>query len=167
MAQDLCIGRGCAAFRSGLGRDERDRIFEARYELGEMIFRNYPGCAKLTIDVAVPITAYSEIISNAHKELVGTGLLGYAFSHAGDGNIHFILIGREGDDTAWRQIHEVSSRMVAKAISVGGTATGEHGVGIGKRRFMPQEHGHSLEWMKKIKNLFDPHGILNPGKMFP
>ena len=167
MARDVCIGRGGAAFRSGLGRDERDRIFEARYELGEMIIRNYPGCAKLTIDVAVPITAYPEIISNAHKELVGTGLLGYAFSHAGDGNIHFILIGREGDDKAWTQIHEVSSRMVAKAISLGGTATGEHGIGIGKRRFMPQEHGNSLEWMKKIKTLFDPHGILNPGKMFP
>jgi D-lactate dehydrogenase (cytochrome) len=167
MARDLCIGRGCEVFRSGLGRDERDRIFQARYELGEMITRSHPGCAVLIIDIAVPITAYPQIISDAHKETGRPGLLGYAFSHAGDGNIHFVLVGRDGDDKAWTMIHEVSGRMVSKAISLGGTATGEHGVGIGKRRFMLQEHGNSLAWMKKIKDLFDPHGILNPGKIFP
>jgi D-lactate dehydrogenase (cytochrome) len=52
-------------------------------------------------------------------------------------------------------------------MSLGGTATGEHGVGIGKRQFMEAEHGNSLDWMKKIKGLFDPHGILDPGKIFP
>ena len=64
-------------------------------------------------------------------------------------------------------IHQVSGRMVSKAISLGGTATGEHGVGIGKREFMLQEHGKRLDWMKKVKDLFDPNGILNPGKIFP
>ena len=57
--------------------------------------------------------------------------------------------------------------MVARALAMGGTATGEHGVGIGKRMFMEAEHGSSLEWMKRIKTLFDPRGILNPGKIFP
>jgi D-lactate dehydrogenase (cytochrome) len=57
--------------------------------------------------------------------------------------------------------------MVARALAMGGTATGEHGVGIGKRKFMEAEHGSSLEWMKGIKSLFDPRGILNPGKIFP
>jgi D-lactate dehydrogenase (cytochrome) len=56
---------------------------------------------------------------------------------------------------------------VAKALAMGGTATGEHGVGIGKRKFMEAEHGNSLAWMKKIKTLFDPKGILNPCKIFP
>ena len=167
MARDLCTGWECSTFRSGLGRDERDRIFEARYELGEMIIRRHPGCAKLTIDVAVPITAYPEIIASTRRELVGTGLSGYAFGHAGDGNIHFVLIGPEGEDNAMTLIHQVSGRMVSKAISLGGTATGEHGVGIGKREFMLQEHGKSLDWMKKVKDLFDPNGILNPGKIFP
>ena len=122
MARDLSIGRGCEVFRSGLGRDERDRIFQARYELGEIITRNHPGCAMLTIDVAVPITAYPAIISDAQKETGRPGLLGYAFSHAGDGNIHFVLVGRDGDDKAWTMIHEVSGRMVSKAISLGGLA---------------------------------------------
>jgi len=61
----------------------------------------------------------------------------------------------------------VNERIITKAIEAGGTATGEHGTGIGKRRFMKAEHGNSLTWMKKVKNLFDPNGILNPGKIFP
>ncbi len=167
MARELCMDKGCGAFRSGLGRDERDRLLNARHELGEMIVREHPGCGILTIDIAVPITAYPEIIADAHKELVDTGLVGYTFSHAGDGNIHVILAGKEYDEKAWTRIHEVSARMVSRAMGLGGTATGEHGVGIGKRQFMEAEHGNSLGWMKKIKGLFDPHGILNPGKIFP
>lgn len=167
MSRELCMSKGCGEFRSGLGRDERDRLLNARYELGEMIIRNHPDCGIFVIDIAVPITAYHEIIAAAHEELVTTGLEGYTFSHAGDGNIHFVLIGKEGDDKSTALIHEVSGRMVSKAVSLGGTATGEHGVGIGKRRFMEEEHGNSLGWMKKIKGLFDPNGILNPGKIFP
>ena len=167
MAQDLCMDQECGAFRSGLGRDERDRLLNARHELGEMIVRKHPGCGILTIDIAVPITAYPEIIAGAHNELVDTSLVGYTFSHAGDGNIHVVLVGKEDDEKAWTRIHEVSARMVSRAMSLGGTATGEHGVGIGKRQFMEAEHGNSLDWMKKIKGLFDPHGILNPGKIFP
>ena len=166
MAQDLCMGQECGAFRSGLGRDERDRLLNARHELGEMIVRKHPGCGIPTIDIAVPITAYPEIIADANKEMVATGLVGYAFSHAGDGNIHVVMVGKDDDEKAWTLIHELSARMVSKAIGLGGTATGEHGVGIGKRQFMEAEHGKSLDWMKKIKGLFDPHGILNPGKIF-
>jgi D-lactate dehydrogenase (cytochrome) len=58
-------------------------------------------------------------------------------------------------------------RLVSKALDLGGTATGEHGVGLGKKKYMTGEHGKSLEWMKQIKALFDPNGILNPGKIFP
>ena len=76
------------------------------------------------------------------------------------------FVGKNGDEKEWAVIDQVNARMVKKALAMGGTATGEHGVGIGKRKFMQAEHGHSLEWMKKIKNLFDPKGILNPGKIF-
>ena len=67
----------------------------------------------------------------------------------------------------WKLIEEISQELVSKALSYGGTATGEHGVGIGKKAYMVAEHGKSLDWMKQIKALFDPHGILNPGKIFP
>ena len=132
-----------------------------------MIIRSHPDHGLLSTDVAVPITGYPEIITATHDEMATTGLVGYTFSHAGDGNVHLVLTGKKGDKRAWELIEEVSTRMVSKALSLGGTATGEHGVGIGKRRFMAAEHGQSLAWMKRIKVLFDPRGILNPGKIFP
>ncbi|MGD2272505.1 MAG: FAD-binding oxidoreductase [Desulfobacterales bacterium] len=167
ITREICRQEGCRDFRTGLGRDERDRIFRARHEMGEMIVRNHPGCGVLVVDVAVPISAYPEMIAEARKTLVTTGLTGYTISHAGDGNIHLNLIGKKGDKKDWDLIEKVSRRMVARALAMGGTATGEHGVGIGKSKFMKAEHGSSLDWMKRIKSLFDPRGILNPGKIFP
>jgi len=95
-----------------------------------------------------------------------SGLKGYIFSHAGDGNLHLNLVGKKEDTEAWKRIEGIAGRMVEKALNCGGTATGEHGVGIGKRAFMKIEHGVSLKWMQGIKTLFDPNGILNPGKIF-
>jgi D-lactate dehydrogenase (cytochrome) len=166
MTQEICKDNGCKDFRSGLEGAERTRLLEARHHLGEMIIRNHPGYDGLVIDVAVPISVYPEMIQAAGQERARTGLQGYTFSHAGDGNIHFHLLGRRGDERQWDLIHAVADRMVQKALDLGGTATGEHGVGIGKRKFMVREHGAGLAWMRRIKTLFDPEGILNPGKIF-
>jgi D-lactate dehydrogenase (cytochrome) len=167
MVGEICKEEGCGAFRSGLGREERDRLFKARHELGEMLLRNNLGRSPMSIDVAVPITAYPEMIAFARQESENTGLPAYIFSHAGDGNIHLVLMWKTGDEREWVVIDQANNHVVSKALAMGGTATGEHGVGIGKRRFMEEEHGKSLEWMRKIKFLFDPKGILNPGKIFP
>ena len=167
IAQEICTQGGCYEFKSGIGRKERDDLFKARHELGEMIIRKHPGRSLMVIDVAVPITAYPEIIAFARKESEKTGIPGYIFSHAGDGNLHLVFMGKKGDEREWDIIDHVNQRIVSKALSMGGTATGEHGVGIGKRKFMEAEHGKSLKWMKEIKSLFDPNFILNPGKIFP
>jgi D-lactate dehydrogenase (cytochrome) len=167
MAEDICSARGCMEFRPGVGRAERDRIFKARHGLGEMIVRNHPDCGILIMDVAVPITAYSELIAGINAELEGTNFVSYYISHAGNGNVHLNIAGKKGDREQWDQIHRIAERLVQKTLDLGGTATGEHGIGLGKRKFMEAEHGSSLEWMKQIKSLFDPNGILNPGKIFP
>ena len=167
IVQEICRDEGCNDFQTGHGRDAWRKLFDARHELGEMIVRNHPGCGVLTVDVAVPLTAYPDMIKDAQQELEETGLAGYIISHAGNGNLHLNLIGESGNRGDWDLISDVSGRMVTKALAAGGTATGEHGVGIGKRRFMQTEHGSSLQWMKRIKSLFDPNGILNPGKIFP
>ncbi len=167
LARELCRDAGSTAFHSGLRRGVHDRIFRARHELGEMILRRHPGCRVRVVDIAVPASAYSEMIGCARKEMHRSGLTGYIFSHAGDGNLHVNLVGPKRDDGVWARIDELAGRMVEQAIFFGGTATGEHGVGIGKRGFMEAEHGPSLEWMRRIKALFDPKGILNPGKIFP
>ncbi len=167
IVHEICLRKGCQEFRPGLARAERDRLLKARYGLGEMIRRNHPDQSRIVIDVAVPISTYPEMIAFAIEEArkVKTAMA-YTFGHAGDGNIHLVIGAKEGGPE-WAKIDEANNRIVTKALSMGGTATGEHGVGIGKTKFMTLEHGKSLEWMKKVKILFDPNGILNPGKMFP
>jgi len=167
MAQEICAEQGCSEFRPGLGKAERDHLFKARHALGEMIVRNHPDCGILVVDVAVPNTGYPEIIATIGEEMAAAGMLGYTFGHAGDGNVHLCIPGKRGDKKEWDQIDQIVERLVSKALEMGGTATGEHGVGIGKKKYMTAEHGKSLEWMKQIKSLFDPNGILNPGKIFP
>jgi D-lactate dehydrogenase (cytochrome) len=166
-ARDICAGQGCRDFRPGLGRAERDRIFKARHALGEMIQHNHPEHHILIMDVAVPITGYAELLGAMQTEVKTHGLIAYTLSHAGNGNVHLNIAGRKDDPAEWALVQKVSERLVLKAIALGGTATGEHGVGLGKRKYMPVQHGASLAWMKQIKGLFDPHGILNPGKIFP
>jgi D-lactate dehydrogenase (cytochrome) len=168
MAREICEQEGSRKFRAGLDRAERDRLIDARHAMGEMIRHNHPDHTRIVIDVAVPISTYPEMIRYARGEALKVPTsMAYTFGHAGDGNIHLVIGAKEGEAETWRQIHEVNERLVTKAISLGGTATGEHGVGIGKARFMKLEHGEALEWMRKVKSLFDPNGILNPGKMFP
>jgi D-lactate dehydrogenase (cytochrome) len=166
-AGDICREHGCRDFRPGLGRAERDRIFKARHALGEMIQHNHPEHKVLIMDVAVPITGYAELLAAMQAEVVPHGLIHYTLSHAGNGNVHLNIAGRKDDPEEWELVQKVSERLVMKAIALGGTATGEHGVGRGKRKYMAVQHGASLEWMKRIKQLFDPNGILNPGKIFP
>ncbi|MGD2184824.1 MAG: FAD-binding oxidoreductase [Desulfobacterales bacterium] len=167
MAREICSEQGCIEFRPGLGKAERDHIFKARHGLGEMIIRKHPDCGTLVVDVAVPNTAYPEIIAAIGEEMATTHIKGYTFGHAGDGNVHFNIPGKKGDKKQWEQIDQLVERLVSKALNLGGTATGEHGVGLGKKKYMTAEHGKSLDWMKQIKALFDPNGILNPGKIFP
>jgi D-lactate dehydrogenase (cytochrome) len=167
IAKEICNAEGCLNFQPGLGRTERDRLFKARHALGEMIIRSHPGCGVLIMDVAVPISGYSELIAAIRAEMDATNLISYCVSHAGNGNVHLNIVGKKDDRHQWDLIHRIVERLVFKTLDLGGTATGEHGIGIGKRKFMAAEHGSSLEWMKRVKSLFDPKGILNPGKMFP
>jgi len=167
MAQEICVDIGCHDFIAGIERKDRDKLLKARYELAEMIILNHVDRSHTVIDVAVPVSAYPEIIALAREESNKAGIPGYTFGHAGDGNLHLIFMGKTGDEKEWAMIDQVNEIIVRRAIAVGGTATGEHGTGIGKRKFMEAEHGAGLLWMKKIKGLLDPNGILNPGKIFP
>jgi D-lactate dehydrogenase (cytochrome) len=166
-AKGICETRGCTDFRPGLGRAERDRIFKARHALGEMIQHNHPAHKILIMDVAVPISVYADLLAAMQTEVKTHRLIAYTLSHAGNGNVHLNIAGRKDDPEEWALVQAVSERLVMKAIALGGTATGEHGVGLGKRKYMAAQHGAGLAWMRQIKNLFDPNGILNPGKIFP
>jgi len=167
MVRDICRERGGSEFRSGMGLLERNRLWEARHQTFETIKRAHPGCTFLIVDTAVPISRYSEIVEFARELLIAKGQLGYVFGHAGDGNLHMCIVSRRADACDWETAQDVQRTVISEALRLKGTATGEHGVGIGKKIYMETEHGLSLHLMRRIKDLFDPHHILNPGKMFP
>ena len=164
---EICEANGSTGFESGVGREERNRLWEARHQTYEFIKRNNPGLSFIMMDTAVPISRYPQMVNFAGETLKKYGIKGYAFGHAGDGNLHVAVAGDLTRPDVTKRLDQANEEIVSQAISLGGTATGEHGVGIGKRKFMVQEHGESLQLMEKIKQLFDPNGILNPGKIFP
>ncbi|MCX8110707.1 MAG: FAD-binding oxidoreductase [Syntrophorhabdaceae bacterium] len=162
--EDICRENRCIFLDKGIGATERARLWEMRHLTFESIKRSHPGLLPLIMDVAVPLSRYSEMVGYIKKEI--NGLKAYVFGHAGDGNIHVIVMDNPEDRVRWNRVEEINERIVLKALSLEGTCTGEHGVGIGKRHFLKIEHGDSLEFMKRVKKMFDPKGILNPGKFF-
>ncbi len=166
MVREICYENDVVEFDSGIGRQERNRLWEARYGVHESIKISNPGLKALVIDTAVPISKYPEMVEWAHRVIRERNLKGYAFGHAGSGNLHMEILGNPEDASDWKRVKEAEEEIVEFAISLGGTSTGEHGIGIGKRKFMRKEHGGSIDLMKKIKMLLDPNGIMNPGKIF-
>ena len=166
LVKGICAAAGCQTFTSGLGRDARDRLWEARHQLGELLLRSHPGQGYLITDVAVPISHYPALVAEASAALRQlAGVRGFIFGHAGDGNMHSMIFFTNAAEEYRRVEQAFNDQVVEKAITLGGTCTGEHGVGIGKQKYMVREHGETaMGVMRRLKELFDPHGILNPGK---
>ncbi len=167
LAHEVCRDNACVFFEQGVGRAERDRLWKMRHSTYEVMVRNYPGVAFLICDVAAPVSKYPELVAACEREINALGLAGASMvGHAGDGNLHPLVPYLPDDEASHARALGALGNMVRVALALGGTATGEHGVGLGKIPFMAAEHGASLEVMRAIKKLLDPHGILNPGKMF-
>jgi D-lactate dehydrogenase (cytochrome) len=166
IVKEICVEHRSLQFDSGIGREERNRLWEARYGVRESIKVNNPGFYALVIDTAVPISKYSDMVEWGQKIIEKKGLKGYAFGHAGSGNLHMEILGIPKEKAQWQRVREAEEEIVDYALECGGTATGEHGIGIGKKKFMKKEHGESLLLMKQIKKLLDPNEIMNPGKIF-
>lgn len=151
---------------SGLGREERDRLWEARHLIHDTIRKAFPGIAAIVVDVALPISRYPQIVEFSKKTLRERNLNGYAFGHAGMGGLHVEILYHPQNEAELHRAEAANEEIVYRALGLEGTSTGEHGIGLGKRKFMAEEHGPSLELMKRIKRILDPNGILNPGKVF-
>ena len=167
LVKGVCEESGCRTFTPGLGRDARDRLWEARHCLGALLLRAYAGQGYLITDVAVPISQYPALVAEASEALRGLdGVKGFIFGHAGDGNMHTLIVFPNTKPDYERLERAFNDRVVEKALLLGGTCTGEHGVGIGKQKYMRLEHGETaMNVMRRLKAFFDPRGILNPGKV--
>jgi D-lactate dehydrogenase (cytochrome) len=166
LIQEICRLEGCTSFEAGLGRAERDRLWQVRHRTYEILVCNNPGRSFLVADVAVPVSRFPQLVDVCRRAMDESGLDGYLVGHAGDGNLHPLVPYQPDDEASLARANAAHARMVEAAIELGGTVTGEHGVGFGKRKYLPLEHGASLAVMRRIKTALDPHGILNPGKIF-
>ncbi len=165
MVQDICAEFGAERIHATADPTERQRLWHARHHTYETWRRVRPEAQWLITDVAVPISAYPQLIAQAEAAMAVQGVGGFMIGHAGDGNVHVTLAIRSPEEES--RVQAVNHALVQKAIELGGTCTGEHGVGIGKASFMLQEHGTAVALMRTLKQTLDPNGILNPGKIFP
>ena len=166
LAKALCEECGATGFKFGIEEKDRRELWRARHEAWETIHRAHPKKETLIVDVAVPISIYPQMVVFSQNLVDEHNVAGYVFGHAGDGNLHVVMAGDPDDQKEWSTLEKINQLIVEKAIDVGGTCTGEHGIGIGKRKFMQQEHGDSYQLMRSIKELIDPKGLMNPGKVF-
>ena len=166
LAREICQDCGATGFAFGIEEAERKELWRARHEAWETIHRAHPGKQTLIVDAAVPISRYPEMVVLSQRLVDEKGAVGYVFGHAGDGNLHVVLVGDPAIAAEWGLLEEINDAIVMRAVELGGTSTGEHGVGIGKRKFMRREHGEGLDLMRQIKTLLDPKGLMNPGKIF-
>ena len=140
----------------------RDELAFAVQQYDPDLVPQHPG------DVTVPISKYPDIIRHAKALEAEHDVLIPCFGHAGDGNVHYSVLVDPDDATMVELAEEIYDDLVRTAVEWGGTATGEHGIGMGKRQFLELEHGAAgVEMMRRVKHAFDPNDILNPGKMFP
>jgi D-lactate dehydrogenase (cytochrome) len=165
LVQEICEEMGALEFRSTTDASERRRLWHARHASYEIMTRKFPNTRFFLGDVAVPISVYPELIEYIEQLRDEQGVVLFMIGHAGDGNIHFEL--PYDSEAMYHKCAEINALIIRKAQDLNGTATGEHGVGIGKAQYMRHEHGEALDVMRSIKAMLDPNNILNPGKIFP
>ena len=163
--RELCEEMGATNIRATTNPAERQALWHARHNAFEIMVRTYPNHRFIVLDVAVPLSAYPQMVAHTEEVLALEGVFGFMIGHAGDGNLHVAI--PYPDEETYNKGMAVNESIVTKALQAGGTSTGEHGVGIGKRHHMADEHGPALDVMRSIKQTLDPHNIMNPGKIFP
>ncbi|MFB6354880.1 MAG: FAD-binding oxidoreductase [Halobacteriales archaeon] len=150
-------------------RDDMDELWQARKDLGFAIRAWDPDRTPVQPgDVTVPISRLGDLVREAKSLGEEHDLLVPCFGHAGDGNVHYTVLVDEDDPDAVERGEAIYRRVIERAIGMGGTATGEHGIGLGKRAYLVREHGEAaVETMRTLKRALDPRDTLNPGKLFP
>ena len=166
LAQAITAEHGASGFQWATNATDRNRLWKARHDAYWAALALKPGWKGIATDAIVPISRLADLIVGAKQDILESGMTAPIVGHVGDGNFHTVILvppGEAGLEQAWA----LDKKIVARALALGGSCSGEHGVGIGKREFLEQEHGpETLAVMRQIKTALDPKGIMNPGKMF-
>jgi len=148
--------------------EDRSRLWQARHDAYFACLQLKPGCRCFPTDVCVPISRLAECVAATYEDIAQVSIPIALFGHVGDGNFHLVVLvdtdnAKEMEEAAW-----ISRRVVERAIAMEGTCTGEHGIGLGKKKYLIAEHGEvAVEVMRALKAALDPRNLLNPGKVLP
>lgn len=163
--KDIVDDHGGSAFDWATKAEDRSRLWHMRHHAYWAILASRPGARAIVTDVCVPMSNLAQAVRDTQADIDATGLSAPILGHVGDGNFHAILMIDPDSPEEKRIALDLSARMAERALSLGGTITGEHGVGMGKLTYMNAEHGPAWDVMAQIKRALDPLGILNPGKV--
>jgi D-lactate dehydrogenase (cytochrome) len=144
--------------------EDRTRLWKARHQVYEASLALAPGKRVMATDACVPISRLADCILETRTDIEKTGLVAPIVGHVGDGNFHLNVIFDPDDPADRERADGLAARVAQRAIAMGGTCTGEHGIGLHKFDWMETEHGEAVELMRTIKRALDPHNIMNPGK---
>lgn len=164
---EICNEFGAEDFAWTAQAEERTKLWQARHDAAyaAMALRNN---GKIwATDVCVPISRLADCILETKKDLEGSFLLAPLVGHVGDGNFHLSFVLDPDDPDELKEAERLNERLIDRALAMDGTCTGEHGVGLGKAKYMVREHGEALDVMVTLKRALDPDNIMNPGKILP
>ncbi|MCX7235164.1 MAG: FAD-binding protein, partial [Burkholderiales bacterium] len=165
--QAVASDHGGGAFQWATQAEQRNALWKARHDVTYANKALRPGCEIWATDVCVPISRLAECILQTKEDLRHSFLTAPLVGHAGDGNFHLGFLIMRDDPAELAEAERLNERLVMRALAMDGTCTGEHGIGLGKRKYLLAEHGEGVSVMRQIKQVLDPHNLMNPGKIFP
>jgi len=163
---EITKSHGGRDFKWTVDAEERTKLWEARHNAYYASLALEPGKKGMTTDVCVPISNLAQCLLETKADVDASFLTAPIVGHVGDGNFHLIMLMDPGNEKDVAEAKRIHDRMVTRALSLEGTCTGEHGIGLGKVDFLEAELGAGVGVMRTLKRALDPHNILNPGKMF-
>ena len=164
---EIVADMGGAGFQWATRPEDRTALWKMRHNAFYSCKAQHPDAEAVVTDVCVPISRLAQAVEETVADIGASGIAGPIVGHVGDGNFHALLLPRRGDAAQAATAKALAARMAERALRLGGTVTGEHGIGMGKLGYMEAEHGAGWAVMGEIKRALDPAGILNPGKLVP
>jgi D-lactate dehydrogenase (cytochrome) len=165
--ESIAAEHGGSRFQWATAQEERSRLWKARHNAYYAALALAPGTQAVATDPSVPITRLTECVLETREDVESTGLIAPIVGHVGDGNFHLVVLFDPSQPEERAQAEGLAARVSARAIRMGGTCTGEHGIGVHKLDALVAEHGDAVSLMQAIKRALDPNDILNPGKTVP
>ncbi|HZF22275.1 MAG TPA: FAD-linked oxidase C-terminal domain-containing protein [Burkholderiales bacterium] len=166
LVQSIAAEHGGGEFKWATKPEERSHLWTARHDVTYANKALRPGCEIWATDVCVPISRLAECILETKKDLKKSFLTAPLVGHVGDGNFHLGFLINRDDPKELAEAERLNERLVMRALAMDGTCTGEHGIGLGKMKFLTAEHGEAVAVMRQVKRALDPQNIMNPGKIF-